>query len=514
MNALVIQLGKHKFITIITVLAIGGGLYLSQREVLSTYDTGVVKKGTVLQVVSVTGRVESESEVSLSFERGGRVSSEPRQVGAHVRKGDTLVRLDTSEVSALRGQSVANLDYELVRLSEINKGSRAEDIAVSEAKKSSALSAFADTKLTLDDKLGNAIAVSEESLFTKTDHFFDNPRTTHPKLNFPISDFKLTTTIEGRRLGLTGTQETLTTFRREAFDAYLAAHKAYFADMKAHFDDLALAVNSLSASSAYTQTTIDSWKSDVSLARNNLNAALTALLAAEQSYRSAESALRIAEADLTYKKAGPTEETISAQEAKIASVRAQLVNYDAQIAKAVLVAPFAGVVTKQDAKLGETIAPNQTLVSVMSDGAFKITANIPEVDVAKITVGDSARVTLDAYGSEAVFLASVAALDPAETIVEGVSTYKITLRFKESDTRIRSGMTANIEVETDKREETLFVPARAVFTKDQKKYVKIPEGSESGVGQREVTTGLRGSEGTVEILSGLTEGEIIITFEK
>lgn len=514
MNALFTKLGKHKFLTLVAVAAILGGVYFSQREVPPTYDTGVVKKGTVLQVVSVTGRVESESEVSLAFERGGRVSSEPRPVGTHVKRGDALVRLDTSELSALRGQALANLDYELVRLSEIKKGTRVEDVAVSEAKRLSAQVALADTRLTLEDKLGNALAVANEGLFTKTDHLLDNPRTTHPKLSFPISDFKLTTTIENQRLSLTGRQEELAIGFRGNFEAYLAGHKLYFSELKSYLDNLALAVNALAVSSSYTQATVDAWKSDVSLARNNLNTALTALLAAEQSYRSAESALRIAEADLAYKKAGPTTETISAQEAKIASVRAQLVNYEAQIAKAVLVAPFAGVITKQDAKLGETIAPNQSLVSVMSDGAFKITANIPEVDVAKISVGDTAQVTLDAYGPDVVFLASVALLDPAETIVEGVSTYKITLRFKEADARIRSGMTANIEIETDKHDDTLYVPARAVFTKDQKKYVKVPEASEAGIGVREVTTGLRGSEGTVEILSGLTEGETIITFEK
>ncbi len=241
-----------------------------------------------------------------------------------------------------------------------------------------------------------------------------------------------------------------------------------------------------------------------------MNAALTALLAAEQSYRSAFAALRIADADLALKKAGPTEDALSAQEAKIASVRAQIVNYDAQIAKGVLLAPFSGVITKQDAKLGETVAPNQPLVSLMSDGAFKITANIPEVDVAKITVGDNAQVTLDAYGADTMFPASVASLDPAETIIGGVSTYKVTLRFNTQDGRIRSGMTANIDISTDERSDVIYVSARTVITRDGKKYVRIPNGL--AVSEKEVTVGLRGSDGSIEVMSGLSEGETIVTF--
>ncbi len=197
MNALFTRLGQHKFLTLILVGLVGGGVYYTQREVAPSYDTAVVQKGKVVQVVSVTGRVESESEVALSFERSGRVSSEPRPVGARVRRGDTLVRLDISEIAALRGQAKANLEYELIRLNEIKKGSRPEDVAISEARQVSAASVVADAKLTLEDKLENAIAVSEESLFTKTDRFFDNPRTGNPKLNFTVADFKLTTTIEG-----------------------------------------------------------------------------------------------------------------------------------------------------------------------------------------------------------------------------------------------------------------------------------------------------------------------------
>ena len=203
---------------------------------------------------------------------------------------------------------------------------------------------------------------------------------------------------------------------------------------------------------------------------------------------------------------------MSAEEAKIRSVSATIANYDAQMTKSVISAPFSGTVTTQNAKLGETVAPNVPVVALMSDGVFKITANIPEVDVAKLTVGDSARVTLDAYGADVLFKATVSSIDPAETVIEGVSTYKATLRFEGRDARIRSGMTANIDISTDKRENVLYVPARSVFNKDGKKYVRVPDGQTLTV-DTEVTTGLRGSDGSIEVLSGLSEGQTIVTFQ-
>jgi HlyD family secretion protein len=153
------------------------------------------------------------------------------------------------------------------------------------------------------------------------------------------------------------------------------------------------------------------------------------------------------------------------------------------------------------------------MVSLMSDNNFKITANVPEVDVAKLSVGEEADVTLDAYGADVPFNAVVDLIDPAETVIQGVSTYKVTLRFVKKDERIRSGMTANIDIKTAKKEDVLYLPARSVITKDGKKYVKIPNGLTETL-ETEVTVGLRGSDGSIEILSGLNEGDTIVTFEQ
>ena len=52
---------------------------------------------------------------------------------------------------------------------------------------------------------------------------------------------------------------------------------------------------------------------------------------------------------------------------------------------------------------------------------------MPEADIAKVAIGDLASSTLDAYGSYVDFPAQVTMIDPAETVIEGVPTYKVTL---------------------------------------------------------------------------------------
>jgi len=497
---------------ILLVLAIAGvGYYFTRPPAAPNYETTLVKKGNVIQEVSITGKVESDSVVSLAFERGGRVVSEPIPVGAHVRRGDPLVRLDTKELDALRLQAQANLDVELANLAQLKSGTRSEDIAVSEAQVRSAQSAVTDAHASLQDKLASAGTTADDAIFNKTDYLFENPRTANPRSIFPVADQQLVARIEQEREQLTQALKQLTPSGGD-FEADLSLHKTYFNDVKVYLDDLASAINAVTPSSLFSQTTIDGWKANVSIARTNMNTVMSALLSSEQAYRAADAALVIANNQLALKKAGATPEAVSAEEAKIRSVSATIANYDAQMTKSVISAPFSGTVTTQNAKLGETVAPNVPVVALMSDGVFKITANIPEVDVAKLTVGDSARVTLDAYGADVLFKATVSSIDPAETVIEGVSTYKATLRFEGRDARIRSGMTANIDISTDKRENVLYVPARSVFNKDGKKYVRVPDGQTLTV-DTEVTTGLRGSDGSIEVLSGLSEGQTIVTFQ-
>jgi len=513
MQKALIYVRTHKFITgLILLVLLWAGYSFLKPPPPPDYETGVVERGDVIQEVSVTGKVESENTVELAFERGGRVATVPRAVGERVGKGEVLVRLDGSELSAQRAQAAANLAYEEVRLEELKKGARPEDIAVTQERVRAAESSLSDARLALGDKITLSVNALDDAVYAKTDPLFENPRTNSPQFSIPISDAKTIAELEAMRLSV-GEAFTERTLIETDLEGSADTEKSNLEEVRAYLDKLLLAISTMSPSSSYSQTTIDGWKTNINSARSSVGSAYTALLAAEEKYRSALSALRIAENELALKKSPPTPETISAQEARIAAARATVGNYDAQIAKTALVAPFSGIITKQSAKMGETIAPNATVVSLISDGVFTISANVAEADLAKIAVGDPARVTLDAYGSETIFNATVSAIDPAETIVEGVSTYKVTLYFDEKDDRIRSGMTANTDILTDVRKGVLFVPTRAIFTQEGGRFVRIP--TENGATEEvSVVAGLRGSDGVTEIVSGLEEGQTIVTFEE
>ena len=149
---------------------------------------------------------------------------------------------------------------------------------------------------------------------------------------------------------------------------------------------------------------------------------------------------------------------------------------------------------------------------MISDAAFEIEAYIAEADISKALVGSTAKIDLDAYGSQEIFEAVLVFVDPAETVIDGVSTYRALLHFKEQDARILSGMTANIEIVTGEAKGVLSIPQRAVFDRDGKTLVKVS--SAGKIIEKEVSTGLKGFDGYVEIKGGLEEGEEVVVFSR
>jgi HlyD family secretion protein len=272
-------------------------------------------------------------------------------------------------------------------------------------------------------------------------------------------------------------------------------------------DAISLAVNGLTPSSNLSQTTISGYKTDILTARSNINGAISNVASAKEKLRSAESTLSLFEKNLALDKAGATDEDLMAEEARVKSAEANVANYENQLAKTVIRAPFSGVVTLQDGKVGQIVTPG-TIVTAISGTELIIEAFVPEIDIAQVAVGNKADVSLDTYGSGVLFPAEVFSVDPAETMTEGVSTYKIKLRFQKPDARIKSGMTANIDATTVHKDKVLTVPARALISSSGKKMLQVLSGKK--VIDTEVQIGARGLNGTVEIVSGVSVGDLVV----
>lgn len=508
---------KWVFIIVAILIVISfvfGAKYFKKEE--TGIDFAVAGRSLLIQKVSVTGSIKPSSEVDLGFELGGKVSNVNVEVGDKVVARQAIARLENGGLQAQLLQAEANLAEEEAKLAKLKAGTRIEEVNIQKVKVENTRIALVDAKKDVVNKLRDAYSKSDDAVRSKADQLFNNPRSTNPELDVVVSNNQLETDVESGRLA---TEQTLVSWgvglEELTFESdlpyFISSAESNLYKIRDFLDNIALVANSLMASASISQTTVDGYKSDVWTARSNVNIAIVNVTTSQEKLRSAQSALTLAENELALKEAGATNEEIVAQEARVLSALANTQNVEAKLAKTVIRSPITGVITKVDAKVGEIFSANTILVSVISDDDFEIEANIAEADIAKISIDDSAEVTLDAYGEDIVFEAIVVEIDPAETVIEGVPTYKTTFNLLPDSKNVKSGMTANIDILTNKKTNVIAVPARAVKTADGVKTVKILN-NDGTIDEREVETGLRGSNGRIEILNGVEEGERVIIF--
>ena len=188
---------------------------------------------------------------------------------------------------------------------------------------------------------------------------------------------------------------------------------------------------------------------------------------------------------------------------------------EATLEKTRLIAPFDGVVAEINGELNEYVTPSPIgiptppAIDLIANRCFYLTAPIDEVDVAGVTVGQAARVTLDAFG-ERRFEGRVHRIaDYVLDVEKQARTVDVEVEFvNPADIeQLLAGYSADVEIILDVREDTLRIPTEAVVDGD-KVYVFLA--AEKLVEQREVKTGTANWDHT-EVLEGLEEGELVVT---
>ncbi len=492
-------------------LVLAGNFLL--RAAPSEPEFAIVRRGRVLQEVSVTGRTKAVDSVDLAFERSGRVVRVAADVGDRVEAHAIVAELDAREAAADLARARAAVEVQRSRLAELRRGARLEELAIAEAKRASAVQALSNADRSLGETVLDAYAKADDAVRYRTDPVFIDPRSTNPRFAFILTDPTLASKLEQGRASiehiLREWDAKLAILRGGADPLpFLASAQANLRSVSIFLDMTAGALNGLGATDTLSQAAVDTYRANASAARSSVNAAAVNLSAAAEARGSAQANATLAQEELAFKQAGATAEAIASQEAQVREAEANVTAFEVQLAKYALHSPIAGIVTKRSVETGEIVAVNAPVVSVISFSRFEIEANVPEVDIVKLKLGQAARITLDAYGSDVPFSARVSAIGPGETVIDGVPTYRVTFRFDQPDERIRSGMTADIDIVTATREGVLTLPQRAISTRDGKRVVRIPDGNVIRVVR--VQTGLRGVDGNVEILSGVREGDRVL----
>lgn len=249
------------------------------------------------------------------------------------------------------------------------------------------------------------------------------------------------------------------------------------------------------------------------IARIDERAASQAVAATEAQVRQAEAALRNSRAEFERSKQLVSQKFLSqaaldraeaeykAAQARVSALLAGAGQAQTERSFATIVAPYSGVVSARHVELGEMATPGKPLMTGFDPGTLRVSATVPQAQIAAIQAGAKARVEVPSIARwvEATQFTIIPAADPR------THTTQVRLALPADVRGIYPGIYARAHFVTG-RTAALLVPRAAVLQRSELTAVYVL--TESGVPQlRQVRLGTAGDERAVEVLAGLRAGE-------
>ncbi|MEW6200650.1 MAG: efflux RND transporter periplasmic adaptor subunit [bacterium] len=177
-----------------------------------------------------------------------------------------------------------------------------------------------------------------------------------------------------------------------------------------------------------------------------------------------------------------------------------------QLKNASITSPVAGVVTSRSIDPGTLTGPGgqQALMTIVDDSSFSMSADISEVDLEKVRIGQGVEITIDAIAGGR-FEGEIAEINPAAS--EGARSFTLKVKLKEKDSAMKSGMFARGSVMIAERADVLTVPKDALTSRSGQFGVFVVKNGRAVY--RKIQTGIINTL-NAEVTKGLSEGEEII----
>lgn len=449
----------------VLVVLIGGYFILSHKS--PTYQFISVEKGSITESVSLTGNTTPAQSVSLMFGSSGIVSETNSSLGKKVSAGQTLAELNMSDLVAQLHNAQAGLTIAEQHVSasknNVANVTAGQDILVKTAYQNLLNSTPEAVPLNKEENYiapiisGNYI-LSKEGVINL--HFYYSTGGISFEASLLTNGTGMANSITSEPIGDSG--------------LYLKSTSTTNIDTA----DWVIEIPNKKAANYLT----------------NYNAYQLALENRDKAIADAEASVG-------------TTDLSSVALAQIAQAQASVDSIFAKIQNAKIVAPISGIITQFDAKVGQFASQSIPLVSIISNSGYEIDSGVSETDIGKISVGNKVTMTLDAFPGE-IFIGSVFYIAPAETNTGGVVSYQVKISFDKIDSRLKSGLTANIDIQTKHKDNILVLPQYAILQNDEGTFVETL--GNNIITQSPVQLGITDQKGNVEVISGVIEGEQVL----
>lgn len=190
------------------------------------------------------------------------------------------------------------------------------------------------------------------------------------------------------------------------------------------------------------------------------------------------------------------------------------------LADTTIKAPAAGIITAINGQVNSASSSgtsssntgsqgSSALITMMgSSDTMQVVVPVNQVDIAKVSVGQSANIALDAYQGQ-TFSGKVTKVSPTGTSQSGVTTFDVTLNVTNKNSEMKSGMTANVTIIIAQKQNVLTIPSSAVHTNGSTETVSVLNSGSTTPVTQTIETGLDDGK-NVEVVKGLQAGDKVV----
>jgi len=209
---------------------------------------------------------------------------------------------------------------------------------------------------------------------------------------------------------------------------------------------------------------------------------------------------------------------IGAARNRVQELETRIAGLTDQIDRATVRAQGPGLVVYKDIffandrrkpQVGDEVSPNQPIVALPDSSQFTVETRVREIDLHKVASNQVVRVRVDAYPdlrltASVVRVGVLAQEDAART---GTKFFALTVSLTSADARLRTGMTARVEIEVSSQPRAIAVPVQALFEQDGVRYVVV---APDGRPERRPVVVTAENESLAAIAAGVAAGDIVL----
>ena len=403
-------------------VVLAGFLFWGNDSGTPQYMTARIERGNLRNTVTATGALQAVTTVQVGSQASGTISALYADFNSVVKKGQVVAQLDPATAKAQVDQARANLEQARASLAN-------------------ARAAVVNSRAGVSDAQARGLAARS--------------------------------TVQNNQAGVSGAQANVAVLKAQQDDAL----------------SLLKQQESLLKAGVIAQRDYDVSMTAYKTAEARYNQAVAQLeqaKLAEQSSSSAGIAQSQAAVEQSQAQVQQSQASVQQASAQVQQAQAALNMAEVNLSHTTITSPIDGVVVSRDVNVGQTVAASlsaPTLFTIANDlTQMQVIANIDQADIGLVEQAKSVKFTVDAFpGKE--FDGKIAEMRLNPVNVQNVVTYNVVINVDNPEQKLKPGMTANLTITIDERNDVLKVPNSALRFTPQDGQRQRTGGQGQGAGQ-------------------------------